>query len=135
MAKRKWITEDFNWKIFSVILAVVVWLTVNKIRNNPGAPGLLAIQNTFTNLPVLAVSASAEVQDARIAPEAVSVTVSGAPGIMAVLETNRLHAIVDLTGIDSAHNLKWRVAVAPPPGVTLLKIDPPEVAVTIPANK
>lgn len=132
MARHKWIAEDFNWKIFSVILAVVVWLTVYKIRDEPGAPGLLAIQNTFTNVPVLAVSASADVQDASIAPETVSVTVGGAPGIMSVLQTNQLHAIVDLTGIDSAHDLKRRVDIAPPPGVTLLKIDPAEVTVTIP---
>jgi YbbR domain-containing protein len=135
MAKRKWIAEDFNWKIFSVILAVVVWLTVYKIRDGSVAPGLLAISNTFTNVPVLAVSATADVQNARIAPDAVSVTVSGASGLMAVLQTNGLQAIVNLTGIDSAHDLKRRVDVAPPPGVTLLNVDPPEVTVTIPQKQ
>jgi YbbR domain-containing protein len=135
MARHKWIAEDFNWKIFSVILAVVVWLTVYKIRDEPGAPGLLAIQNTFTNVPVLAVSAGADVQEASIVPEAVSVTVSGSPGIMSVLQTSQLHAIVDLTGIDLAHDLKRRIYLAPPPGVTILKIDPSDVTVTISTNQ
>ena len=132
MAKRKWITEDFNWKFFSVILAVVVWLTVYKIRDNPGAPGLLAIQNTFTNVPVSVVSAGADVHDIQVAPGRVDVKVSGPPDIMETLQANRLHAFVNLTGIDSAHDLKRRVDVAPPPDVTLLSVDPPEVTVTIP---
>lgn len=135
MAKRKWITDDFVWKFFSVIIAVGVWLIIHKIRDEPAAPGLLAVSNTFTNVPVLAVSAGAEALSARVAPDSVSVTVSSAPGVMAVLEASQLHVIVNLTGIDSAHDLKRRVYVAPPPGVTLLKVDPSEVTVTIPKNQ
>lgn len=136
MAKRKWITEDFNWKFFSVILAVVVWLTVhNNIRDEPVMSGLLAVQNIFTNVPVSAVSASAGVHDVRVVPDTVSVTVSGAFDLIAVLQTNRLHAIVNLTGIDSAHDLKRHVDVAMPLGVTLLNVDPPEVTVTIPQKQ
>ena|ERR1700722_5588741 len=135
MAKREWLTEDFNWKLFSVVLAVVVWLTVHKIRDEPGAPGLLAVPNTFSNVPVLAVSATADVHDAHVAPNAISITISGAPDLIAVLQTNQLHAIVNLTGIDSAHDLKRHVDVTLPPGVTLLNVDPPEVTVAIPAKK
>ena len=135
MAKRDWLNEDFNWKIFSMILAVVVWLTVHKIRDEPGAAGLLAVPNTFNNVPVLVVSATADVQDARVAPDSVSVTISGAPDLIAVLRTNQLHAMVNLTGIDSAHDLKRHVDIMVPPGVTLLRVDPPELTVTIPEKK
>jgi YbbR domain-containing protein len=135
MANHKWIAEDFYWKVFSVVLAVLVWLTVHKIRDEPIAPGILAVQNTFTNLPVLAVSADTSVRDARIAPDSVSVTVSGSPDIIAILQTNQLHAFVNLSGIDSSYDLKRHVDIAPPPGVTLLNVSPPDVTVTIPANK
>ncbi|HUB86992.1 MAG TPA: CdaR family protein [Verrucomicrobiae bacterium] len=135
MANRKWITEDFYWKIFSVALAVIVWLIVNKIRSGTVATGLLSVSNTFTNVPVIAVAANANVQNARVVPGAVSVTVSGAPSIVATLETNQLHATVDLTGIEVAHNLIRNVDVALPPRVTIIEVDPSVVAVTISTNQ
>jgi YbbR domain-containing protein len=135
MAMRKWITDDFIWKFFSVIIAVGVWLIIHKIRAEPSAPGLIAVSNTFTNVPVLAVSAGAQASSARVAPDSVSVTVSSSPGVMEVLQASQLHVIINLTGIDSAHDLKRRVYVAPPPGVTLLKVEPSEVTVTIPKNQ
>jgi len=135
MPMRKWIAEDFKWKIFSLILAVVVWLIVNRIRSGTVATGLLAVSNTFTNVPVQVVSANADVNNARVAPASISVTVSGAPGVIAVLQTNQLRAIVDLTGIDAAHDLKQPVNVMPPPFVTILKIAPPDVTITISTNQ
>ncbi|HTV76496.1 MAG TPA: CdaR family protein [Candidatus Baltobacteraceae bacterium] len=135
MANHKWIAEDFYWKIFSVILAVVVWLTVHNIRDEPVATGILAVQNTFTNVPVLAVSADTDMRNVHVTPDSVSITVSGSPDIIAILQTNQLHAFVNLTGIDSSYDLKRHVDIAPPLGVTLLNVDPPEVTVTIPATK
>ena len=135
MASRKWITNDFYWKLFSVVLAVVVWLIVDKIRSGTVATGLLSVSNTFTNVPVIAVAANADVHQARVQPGSVSITVSGAPSVVATLETNQVHATVDLTGIEVAHNLIRNVDVALPPRVTIIEVDPSVVAVTISTNQ
>lgn len=135
MAKRKLMTEDFGWKLFSVFLAVVIWVTVHKIREEPEASAASGVGNTYGDLPVLVVSASADVHDVRVVPDKVDVKVSGPPDIMATLQANRIHAIVNLTGIDSAHELKRHVDVATPLGVTVMGVDPPEVTITIPAQK
>jgi len=37
---RDWITKDFWWKLFSVTLAVIIWLTVHKIYEEPKHPPL-----------------------------------------------------------------------------------------------
>jgi len=63
----------------------------------------------------------------------VAVKVSGPPEVMAVLQANQIHPVVDLTDISAASpNLKRRVEVSTPPGVTLISVDPPEVGILFP---
>ena len=133
MAKRDWITKDFGWKLFSLILAVALWITVRRsIGETPVAvtPFVSVDTVTFTNLPVFAVSASADVHNAQIVPNVITVRLSGPSEVMAVLEENKVHAIVNLTGVDAASGLHLPVDISIPPGVTVDKIDPPKVGVT-----
>ena len=75
---RDWVTKDFGWKLFSLFLAVAIWLTVHKIYEEPGAASGLAggTPVTFGNLPVLVVSAASDVRDFRVAPATVTVKVT-----------------------------------------------------------
>ena len=131
---REWFTKDLVWKLFSIFLAMTIWLTVHKIRDEPD---VLEIANTGTtltygNLAVEIVSGSADVHDYRVAPTAVIVKVSGPPKVMAVLQANEIHAFVNLTNLDPIRNPKQHVQVSTPPGVTLISVDPPEVGIIIP---
>jgi YbbR domain-containing protein len=131
---RDWVTNDLGWKLFSLFLAVAIWLTVHKIYEEPGAASGLVGGNTVTfgNLPVLVVSAASDVRDFRVAPATVAVKVSGPPEIMADLQANQIHAVVDLTDVQSARDLRRRVDVSTPPRVTLVSVDPPKVGVIVP---
>ena len=133
---RDWMTKDFGWKLFSLFLAVAIWLTVHKIYEEPGAASGLVIGNTVTfgNLPVLIVSAAKDVRDFRVAPLTVKVTVSGSADDMAKLQANQVRATVDLTDIESAQDLHRLVDVSAPPGITLVNVDPPKVMVFPPPN-
>jgi YbbR domain-containing protein len=132
MAMRDWLTKDLGWKIFSLFLAVVVWLTVSQIREEPGIPATPGIENTYGNLPVYLLSATADVRNYHVAPDVVRITVKGPANVMAVLQANQIHAVVNLTGIESLHNSPREVEVSTPPGVTLVNVDPPEVDVIVP---
>jgi YbbR domain-containing protein len=133
MVKRDWITKDFGWKLFSLILAVAFWIAIrHNVTETPTTVMPFASVDTviFTNLPVYAVSASADVHNAQVAPGAVAVQLSGPSEIMAVLEENKVHAVVNLTGIDAARGSHLPVDVSAPPGVAVNKVDPPKVGVT-----
>ncbi len=134
MPLRDWITKDFGWKLFSLFLAVAIWLTVHQIYEEPGRSAAPAIGSsvTFDNLPVLIVATAADVHDFRVAPTTVKVTVSGPAEVMARLQANDLRAVVDLTEIESARDLHRVVEVSSPPGVTLVSVDPPKVAIIPP---
>ena len=134
MAMRDWVTKDLGWKLFSLFLAVAIWLTVHKIYEEPGAPSGLAGGNTVTfgNLPVRVVSTAADVRDFRVAPLTVKVTVSGSAEDMARLQADQVHAVVNLTDIGPERDLHVPVDVSAPPGVTLVSVDPPKVGVIVP---
>jgi hypothetical protein len=127
MAMRDLLTKDFGWKLFSLALAVAIWLIVQTIRNES--------TRTFPNLPVLAVSASADVREFKINPGTVEVAVSGRPDVMAALADKEIHATIDLTDIETARDLRKRVDVSTPPGVTVLRVTPSYVDVVVPPDR
>jgi len=129
---RDWLTKDIGWKIFSVILALVIWLTVHKIYEEPGAANARARENTYGDLPVLVVSESADVHDFRVVPATVSVTVSGPPEAMSTLQANEIRATVDLT---TGKELRQKVEISMPPNVTLVSVNPSRVSVILPTPK
>jgi YbbR domain-containing protein len=128
--------NDFGWKFFSLLLAAAIWLTVHRILQESIEPVGHAGGSTLTcgNLPVLIVATASDVHLYRVAPNTVSVTVSGSPDAIAVLEANQIRATVDLTDIESAHDLKRRVDVSVPSGITLVSIEPAKVGVIIPPS-
>jgi YbbR domain-containing protein len=136
-AFRDWLVEDLGWKIFSLILAVAIWLTVHRILLESAAPVANGGGRTLTygNLPVLIVATAADVHLYRVVPESVKVTVTGSPEAIAVLQANQIRATVDLTSLDGAKDLKRNVEVAVPSGVTVVSVEPAKVGVIMPPSK
>jgi len=48
------------------------------------------------------------------------------------LQANQIRATVDLTGVDAGKDLKRRVDVSAPSGITLISVEPASVGVLIP---
>lgn len=126
--------KDWGWKLFSLFLALFIWLTVHRIVDGPKNTAAGAADRTLTygNLPVLIVATAADVHLFHVMPDTVSVTVSGSPEVIAVLQAGQIRAAVDLTDLDPGKDLKRRVDVSVPAGVTLISVDPPRVGVLIP---
>jgi YbbR domain-containing protein len=131
---RDWFTKDFGWKLFSFFLALGIWLTIHQIYEEPktAAASVAGDKVTYGNLPVLVVSTAEDVRDFRVMPAVVSVTVSGSPEIMAVLQANQIRAVVDLTDIESGRGLRRKIEISMPPGVTLMSVEPSIVDVVVP---
>jgi YbbR domain-containing protein len=128
--------KDIGWKIFSLLLAAGIWLTVHRILLESPEPAVLggASSLTYGNLPVLIVAAASDVHLYRVAPNTVSVTVRGSADAIAVLQANQIRATVDLTDVESAGELKRHVDVSVPSGITLVSIEPPKVGIIIPPS-
>ena len=135
MTLRDLFIKDVGWKLFSLVLATVIWFTVRPVSREPAKPGnplAVLVPRTFTNLPVVVMSSAADVRAFKVKPDAVRVTVSGRREIVDALVEQDIRVRVDLTGIESARGLQARVTVAVPPGVTFIAARPAEVDVVVP---
>ena len=131
---RDFFFKDFGWKFSSLLLAAGIWLTVHRIllESTGAEPHAASSPVTYGNLPVFIVATTSDVHLYRVAPNSVSVTVSGSPDAIAVLQANQIRATVDLTDIESAKDLKRRVDISVPSGITLISVEPQKIGVIIP---
>ncbi len=140
--------RDFWLKVFSLVLATLIWLTVWLffIRQDVSPAGMLSNarseQRTFYNIPVLVMSAAADVRNFKVSPGEVAITVRGEPQKLEALEKRRhadpsardIRALVDLTGIEPARGTRKKIVVTTPADITFEQADPDEVEILEPAK-
>ena len=119
--------KDFGWKFFSLLLAAFIWYTVQKIIEEPKTVAVSPadIQVQYGEVPVFLVAAGADAHRYALNTNIVSVTVSGPPAVMKLLQEDQLHATVNLSGWNEpSGTLSRRVEVSVPWGVTVLGVEP-----------
>lgn len=126
---RDWLTKDFGWKLFSVFLAIAVWLTIHNFFQ-PTISEEANVDITYSDRPVMAVSVL-DGKRVEIVPATVMVKVKGPANVMSVLQANQIRPLVNLNGVESGRNLRRSVEVAVPTRVTFVDVEPSEVAVTV----
>jgi hypothetical protein len=131
--------DDFLLKLFSLALALLFWITVSfaiqqKEALPTPAPPATTEARKFFNIPVLAVSAAADVRNFKVDPDQVEIKVQGEAPIIENLQAKDVRALVELTGAETNRNLHRPIEISAPPGVTLLRVFPQEVEVIPPAK-
>ena len=132
---RELIFHDFWLKLFSLALAVLIWLTVAFAIKKEASPVVALMappQQTFSNLPVLVMSSAQDVRRIKVSPSQVEVTVQGDAKTLRELQGKDIRVIVDLTDIEAARDLRKRIEVSTPPGISLVRAAPPEVQIVFP---
>ena len=127
-----WLAKDFYWKAFSLLMAIGIYLTVrHESEAEPSVPQNLTQNNSYHDVPVIALSANADVRQARLAPLTVTVTISGSPDVVNDIKRDQIYAFVNLSGLNTAENLPRDIEISLPKGATVIDIDPPQVTVTL----
>src|SRR5437763_14437129 len=128
---RHLIFHDFWLKLFSLVLAVLIWFTVHFASQKDVSPLTFTAQESrFSKLPVMVMFAAEEKRTFTVTPAEVDVFVQGDPKILKGLQSRDIRVMVDLTGIEAAH-LRKRVEVSSPPGITHTRVSPQEVEIII----
>jgi YbbR domain-containing protein len=132
---RHLVFHDFLLKVFSMALAVLIWFTVTEVQKEASPLPRFNINSeihTFSNLPVVVMSAAEDVRSFKVYPSEVEVTVQGDARILKTLSSKDIRVIVDLTGVESSGGLRKRIEVSTPSGVTHVRVEPQEVEVRFP---
>jgi YbbR domain-containing protein len=128
---RNLLLEDFWLKFFSLALAALIWFTVTFVSQKE----VRTDTRVFFNLPVTVLSAAEDVRNFKVSPSEVQVTVQGDGGILQNLQSKDIRVMVDLTGVTAARELRKRVEVSAPAGVTHLRVTPEDVQVVFPHDR
>lgn len=132
--------RDFLLKLFSLVMAVLIWLVVRFAIQKEGSPvptlPLAPHEHTFVNLPVLVMSSAQDVHEVKVEPNSVEVTVQGDAKVLGSLLSKDVRPIVDLTDvIEGAGDLRQRIEIFAPPGISYKRVIPPDVRVIFPRKK
>ncbi len=131
--------HDFWLKLFSLALAVLIWLTVAFAIKKEGSPVVALTvplqEMAFSNLPVVVMSSAQDVRSIRVSPSQVEVTVQGEGKTLRGVQAKDIRVIVDLTDIEEAQGLKKRIEVSTPPGISLVRVFPSEVQIVFPPRQ
>ncbi|MGA2247966.1 MAG: CdaR family protein [Verrucomicrobiota bacterium] len=129
--------KDFGWKLFSLLLAAFIWYTVQKIIEEPKAAPVssASISVSYDAVPVSVVTMAAGQPPLQVNSNTVSVTVSGPPAVINVLQRNEIHAAVDVSDFDSkSKDVYRRVDISVPWGVTVSDVEPAMLRVIPPVH-
>ena len=136
---RNLVLRDFWLKLFSLALAILIWLTVSFARSGGGQSffsGGALQELTYHNIPVqVRFSATAAVRTFKVDPIVVAVSVRGEKRALQKLQAREILALVDLTGIEEARGFRKRIEVTTPPGIIFVQVVPDEVEVIVPSAK
>lgn len=134
---RNLVVKDFWLKLFSLVLAILIWLTVDFSIHKEISPWATLIGRTADET-VLPVHISVPVMVARtvqITPEDVQVTLRGDPKLLHSIGTNDVHAEVNLSDVESASGLRRPVEIVLPEGIAYTHVKPAEVEISVSPKK
>jgi YbbR domain-containing protein len=124
MPLRSLILDHFWLKLFALILASLIWLTV---RANLG-PAAGETTRTFANRPILLLTDSAEHVAMVANPSRASVTVQGSAALLRELSEHDIHVYVRLNEQRQAGG-ELPVHAHTPPGAIVVLVAPATTAV------
>lgn len=121
------ILRNFGWKLLSLALAIVIWLTIKALSAEQGQT-----EKLFLSIPIQIVSSTADVRAFRVEPTTVNVTLKGRPGAINRLTEREIRVLVDVSSADMHQSFRRHVDVAVPNGITVVRYEPIEVQLTPP---
>ncbi|MFM1770673.1 MAG: hypothetical protein RJA22_3202 [Verrucomicrobiota bacterium] len=129
MSLRSALFDNLWLKLFSLLLATLIWLTVRTSLNS----ATRETTRRFARQPVVVMTESEEYRSFRVEPQQVNVTVRGPAALIEDMNDRDIHAFVQLAGEQSTSGM-YPVEVHVPPGINVVLVAPRTVLVRLANN-
>ena len=123
--------HNFWWKLFSVVLATLIWLAVNATLSNEAMLTRrlnLASNQKFAHCPILVMTSTGEHPAVTIEPSDVSVLVRGPAELLSSLKPQDVQVFLHLPDHKNPTG-EFPVVVHVPPGIKEVVAFPEQVTV------
>ncbi len=131
MASRNIILHNFWWKLFSLLLAALMWLTIdtdfqrNERRVEAARDVVTESRLPFYGIPITLLNSPTNTNQYNITPEMVSVVVGGRDEkALDDLQARKVQAFVDVTDAEDEKQFRRPIQVNVPKDLTVLRGDP-----------
>ena len=128
MSLRAFIQHNFWLKLFSFVLATLIWFAIHfGIKGDFKLPqNAITTPSTreFSRRPVRILTRSGDNRVFRVEPDQVFVRVTGEAAVLRELSPQNIAVFVDLANVRSARETNQRVRLDIPVGVTVITIAP-----------
>jgi YbbR domain-containing protein len=126
MAARDLIVNNFWWKLLSVFLAVLTWITIDASlhREVDQTPVITSSHREFRDVPVTILTSPYNTNEYRVNPVAVFVDISGNADVLKKLQTQQLLAFVDASRMQDEKEVRCDIRVQTRLDVHVEKVDP-----------
>jgi len=130
MALREIVMNNLGWKLASLVMASLIWFSINTAIEDGTSPRTVFPGKTRTfALPITVRTKATDSRSFIVRPNSVKVKVRGYPDEIDALQTSDLQAFVDLMDVQEAVGLSKKIFVHTPGSVTLESVVPDEVSV------
>lgn len=133
MAARNNILNNFWWKLFSLLLAALTWITIQTVLERDQtlvqSPITTVSTREFTSVLVHLMAATYNTNRFRTIPPDVTVELSGSEDVLKGVEAKEITAFVEVTDIGDEKLTRRDVHVVAPRNLKLVGVRPPNVSV------
>lgn len=137
MPARNPITNNIGWKLLSLVLAVLMWLTVETEFQRQEKSDLESQQTpvndnptkTFPTVPIILLIPASNTNRFQVSPDTAQVRVGGTDANLRTLTLAGVEAFVDLSDIQDEKEVRKPVQVRVPGNYDVVAIDPTNVNV------
>lgn len=124
MSARDAILQNFWLKLFSLVLATMIWFAIYGAQNNlrGDRPVLGTVTRKIAQVPITVMKSAADLRAFRVEPSQIEVTVRGPIAEVQALTARQLEVFINLTDVHDTAGLTKKILVHTPPGIAVVEV-------------